>query len=253
MPTKSAARSVKAFVVLRAPRSGDEAMMKALRDFVKATVAPYEYPLAVECREALPRTKTEKLQRFRFACEPSACCISLSSSNCVGKWSDHFRLAAAGHIWPLSGGCGRNLSFNVPEDVRPLYLGTCRSSRFGRCPHDAGIRQAAASKGGEGGLPTLCSRLRNNEVVAVELREAFQFNLQACGHGARETCLRHRCSLSRLFAIQRHETSNQLRSTENWVRALGTAGPAGCVCFDHAGFRQSWLDVPAPEQLRDLA
>ena len=39
-PTKSAARSGKAFVVLRAPRSGDEAMMKALRDFVKATEAP---------------------------------------------------------------------------------------------------------------------------------------------------------------------------------------------------------------------
>ena len=39
-PMKSAARSVKAFVVLRAPRSGDEAMMKALRDFVKATEAP---------------------------------------------------------------------------------------------------------------------------------------------------------------------------------------------------------------------
>ena len=69
--------------------------MKALRVFVKATVAPYKYLLAVECREALPRTKTEKLQRFRFAGEPPACCISLSSANCVGKWSDHFKLGAA--------------------------------------------------------------------------------------------------------------------------------------------------------------
>jgi 2-aminobenzoate-CoA ligase len=59
-------RIVKAFVVLRAPHRGDEAMAKALQDFVKATVAPYKYPRAVEFREALPRTETGKLQRFRL-------------------------------------------------------------------------------------------------------------------------------------------------------------------------------------------
>ncbi|HEX2539541.1 MAG TPA: AMP-binding protein [Caldimonas sp.] len=57
---------VKAFVVLRSGRQGDEAMVKALQDFVKATVAPYKYPRAVEFREALPRTETGKLQRFRL-------------------------------------------------------------------------------------------------------------------------------------------------------------------------------------------
>jgi 2-aminobenzoate-CoA ligase len=57
---------VKAFVVLRAPHRGDEAMVKALQEFVKATVAPYKYPRAVEFREALPRTETGKLQRFRL-------------------------------------------------------------------------------------------------------------------------------------------------------------------------------------------
>jgi 2-aminobenzoate-CoA ligase len=57
---------VKAFIVLRAPHRGDEAMVKALQDFVKATVAPYKYPRAVEFREALPRTETGKLQRFRL-------------------------------------------------------------------------------------------------------------------------------------------------------------------------------------------
>ena len=55
---------VKAFVVLRPLHRGDEAMVKALQDFVKATVAPYKYPRAVEFREALPRTETGKLQRF---------------------------------------------------------------------------------------------------------------------------------------------------------------------------------------------
>src|SRR6187455_1398694 len=57
---------VKAFVVLRVPHSGDEAMVKGLQEFVKATVAPYKYPRAVEFREALPRTETGKLQRFRL-------------------------------------------------------------------------------------------------------------------------------------------------------------------------------------------
>ena len=57
---------VKAFVVLRSSHHADEAMVKALQDFVKATVAPYKYPRAVEFREALPRTETGKLQRFRL-------------------------------------------------------------------------------------------------------------------------------------------------------------------------------------------
>ncbi len=57
---------VKACVVLRSGHAADEAMVKMLQDFVKATVAPYKYPRAVEFREALPRTETGKLQRFRL-------------------------------------------------------------------------------------------------------------------------------------------------------------------------------------------
>ena len=65
-PDEERGQIVKAFVVLREGRSGDAAMVKALQDFVKATVAPYKYPRAVEFREALPRTETGKLQRFRL-------------------------------------------------------------------------------------------------------------------------------------------------------------------------------------------
>jgi 2-aminobenzoate-CoA ligase len=57
---------VKAFVVLRAPHVGDDAMKRTLQDFVKATIAPYKYPRALEFRSALPRTETGKLQRFRL-------------------------------------------------------------------------------------------------------------------------------------------------------------------------------------------
>jgi len=53
---------VKTRVVLRPGQSGDEAMVKALQDFVKATAAPYKYPRPVELRESLPRTETGKLR-----------------------------------------------------------------------------------------------------------------------------------------------------------------------------------------------
>jgi 2-aminobenzoate-CoA ligase len=57
---------VKAFVVLRPGHDGDGAMVKALQDFVKQTIAPYKYPRAIEFRDSLPRTETGKLQRFRL-------------------------------------------------------------------------------------------------------------------------------------------------------------------------------------------
>ena len=57
---------VKAVIVLRPGRQGDAALVKELQDFVKARIAPYKYPRAVEFAEALPRTTTGKLQRFRL-------------------------------------------------------------------------------------------------------------------------------------------------------------------------------------------
>lgn len=55
---------VKAFVVLKPGFTGDEAMVKQLQDYVKAEIAPYKYPRAIEFLEKLPRTETGKLQRF---------------------------------------------------------------------------------------------------------------------------------------------------------------------------------------------
>jgi 2-aminobenzoate-CoA ligase len=57
---------VKAFIVLKPGNSGDEAMVRDLQDFVKQTIAPYKYPRRIEFRDALPRTETGKLQRFRL-------------------------------------------------------------------------------------------------------------------------------------------------------------------------------------------
>jgi 2-aminobenzoate-CoA ligase len=61
---------VKAFVVLKPGQGADDAMAKALQDFVKQTIAPYKYPRAVEFRDSLPRTETGKLQRFKLRTTP---------------------------------------------------------------------------------------------------------------------------------------------------------------------------------------
>jgi 2-aminobenzoate-CoA ligase len=57
---------VKAFVVLKPGQSGDEGLAKAIQNHVKAEIAPYKYPRAVEFVTSLPRTETGKLQRFRL-------------------------------------------------------------------------------------------------------------------------------------------------------------------------------------------
>jgi 2-aminobenzoate-CoA ligase len=66
VPDDARGMRVKAFVVLKPGHGGDEAMARALQDWVKQTIAPYKYPREVEFRAALPRTETGKLQRFRL-------------------------------------------------------------------------------------------------------------------------------------------------------------------------------------------
>ncbi len=45
---------------------GEAALAAALQQHVKQEVAPFKYPRRVEFRDALPRTETGKLQRFRL-------------------------------------------------------------------------------------------------------------------------------------------------------------------------------------------
>ncbi len=57
---------VAAYVVLKTGIAGDEACIKRLQDHVKAVIAPYKYPRAVNFIDALPKTQTGKVQRFRL-------------------------------------------------------------------------------------------------------------------------------------------------------------------------------------------
>jgi 2-aminobenzoate-CoA ligase len=52
--------------VLKAGNEGNAAMVKALQDHVKASIAPYKYPREIEFVASLPRTETGKLQRFKL-------------------------------------------------------------------------------------------------------------------------------------------------------------------------------------------
>jgi 2-aminobenzoate-CoA ligase len=74
-PDAERGQIVKAYVVLRPGHSGDATLTKLLQDYVKANIAPYKYPRAIEYVAVLPRTQTGKLQRFelrRMAGEPAS-------------------------------------------------------------------------------------------------------------------------------------------------------------------------------------
>ncbi|MGF1473995.1 MAG: AMP-binding protein [Geminicoccaceae bacterium] len=57
---------VEAHIVLADGVTGDEACAARLQDHVKATIAPFKYPRSILFLDALPKTSTGKIQRFRL-------------------------------------------------------------------------------------------------------------------------------------------------------------------------------------------
>jgi 2-aminobenzoate-CoA ligase len=70
-PDEERGTIVKAFVVLKAGRERNAALAAELQDHVKRSIAPYKYPRAIEFVDALPRTETGKLQRFKLKAQPT--------------------------------------------------------------------------------------------------------------------------------------------------------------------------------------
>ena len=66
VPCPERGQKVKAFVVTAANVTPNEALISELKDFVKATIAPYKYPREIEFVEALPKTATGKLRRVEL-------------------------------------------------------------------------------------------------------------------------------------------------------------------------------------------
>lgn len=63
LPNEERGQIVAAYVVLRAGSTPGETMKRELQDLVKAQIAPYKYPRAIEFVTALPKTITGKIQR----------------------------------------------------------------------------------------------------------------------------------------------------------------------------------------------
>lgn len=57
---------VAAHIVTANGHTGDAGLIKALQDHVKAAIAPYKYPRAIHFTDALPKTATGKIQRFKL-------------------------------------------------------------------------------------------------------------------------------------------------------------------------------------------
>jgi 2-aminobenzoate-CoA ligase len=65
-PSEERGQIVEAHVVLKPGVAGDDACVKRLQEHVKATIAPYKYPRSVKFVDALPKTLTGKIQRFKL-------------------------------------------------------------------------------------------------------------------------------------------------------------------------------------------
>ena len=66
MPDEDRGHIVQAYVVLKPGHAPDGVMEKALQEHVKQTIAPFKYPRKIVFLDALPRTETGKLQRFKL-------------------------------------------------------------------------------------------------------------------------------------------------------------------------------------------
>ena len=65
-PDEERGQIVEAHVVLKPGYQASAQLATQLQDFVKEQIAPYKYPRAIRFHDALPRTETGKLQRFKL-------------------------------------------------------------------------------------------------------------------------------------------------------------------------------------------
>jgi 2-aminobenzoate-CoA ligase len=66
VPDEARGQIVEAHVVVHEGVEASDDTTRMLQDHVKATIAPYKYPRSVVFTDALPKTQTGKIQRFRL-------------------------------------------------------------------------------------------------------------------------------------------------------------------------------------------
>jgi len=65
-PDEGRGQLVNAYVVLNETYQASDELIQKLQDYVKNTIAPYKYPRLVHFIDALPKTETGKIQRFKL-------------------------------------------------------------------------------------------------------------------------------------------------------------------------------------------
>jgi len=70
-PDEARGEIVEAHVVLAEGHAPSEALAEILQNHVKAEIAPYKYPRRIRFIDALPKTETGKVQRFRLRRSPA--------------------------------------------------------------------------------------------------------------------------------------------------------------------------------------
>jgi len=65
-PDADRGQVVTAYIVLREGYEKSDAMIQAIQQHVKSTIAPYKYPRAIVWIDALPKTQTGKIQRYKL-------------------------------------------------------------------------------------------------------------------------------------------------------------------------------------------
>jgi 2-aminobenzoate-CoA ligase len=66
MPDDQRGMLVCAHVVLKEPSKASDELVKQIQDWFKSNAAPYKYPRIIKFTEALPKTETGKIQRFKL-------------------------------------------------------------------------------------------------------------------------------------------------------------------------------------------
>jgi 2-aminobenzoate-CoA ligase len=65
-PDEHRGQLVNTYVVLAEPYQASDELISTLQNYVKNTIAPYKYPRLVHFIDALPKTETGKIQRFKL-------------------------------------------------------------------------------------------------------------------------------------------------------------------------------------------
>ena len=66
LPDENRGMLVCAYIVLKDKDKASDALTKSIQDWFKNVAAPYKYPREIRYMDALPKTETGKIQRFKL-------------------------------------------------------------------------------------------------------------------------------------------------------------------------------------------